>query len=78
MGVWKYIVPSRHGGHSKYSSNRASSRVVGGRGREVEVFLATLGGSFSKLGWNRVKTYNHLHGAQSSAIGSSKTSPLPR
>ncbi|GFX88145.1 hypothetical protein TNCV_159601 [Trichonephila clavipes] len=55
-----------HGG--TLNSRRAASPLVwlvDARGRKVGAPWLTPGFSPSKLGWNRAKSYCHLHGAQS-------------
>ncbi|GFW53817.1 hypothetical protein TNCV_3939111 [Trichonephila clavipes] len=44
---------------------RKFSRKVGGKGRKMGGPDLPPGCSASKLGWNRAKSYNHMHGAKS-------------
>ncbi|GFW78055.1 uncharacterized protein TNCV_135251 [Trichonephila clavipes] len=59
MNVCKCIVPLRHAGWL-FSHRTASPHV-----RLVEGPSPASGFSTSKLGWNRSKSFCHLHGAQS-------------
>ncbi|GFT15946.1 hypothetical protein TNCV_3315121 [Trichonephila clavipes] len=64
MDVCKCIVPSRHG--CTLNSRRAASPLVRLRkGKRSGDLWPPPECSPSKLGWNRAKSYCHLHGAQS-------------
>ncbi|GFY05214.1 hypothetical protein TNCV_2206601 [Trichonephila clavipes] len=72
MNVCKCIV-------SSWYSRRAASplmRLVAGKERWEATDSPS--GCSSKLGWNRAKSYCHLHGAQGATANDRRTSsPLP-